>query len=83
MEAASEIRSFLAQAVRWVTQDPAAFPTDIHGTTEELRQALDRTQVSLDEYHAAAADAAFAGRRFPLSLIALAVGLRVRMMQER
>lgn len=80
--AASEIRSFLRQAVRWVTQDPAAFPADIHGATEELRQALDRMQASLDEYRAAMADATFAGRRFPLSLIASAVGLRIRMMQE-
>jgi len=78
--AASEIRSLLGQAARWVTQDPAAFSADIHGATEELRQALDRTLASLDEYRAAAADAAFAGRRFPLSLIAAAVGLRV--MQE-
>jgi len=68
--AASEMRSLLEQAARWVTQDPAAFPADIHGATEEVRYALDRAQASLDEYRAAAADAAFVGRRFPLSLIA-------------
>ena len=80
--AASEIRSFLAQAARWVTQDPAAFPADIHSAAEYLRNALDRMQSSLDNYQAAAADAAFAGRRFPLSLIASVVGVRVRMPQE-
>jgi hypothetical protein len=80
--AASEIRSFLEQAARWVTQDPAAFPADVRGATEELQQALDRTQANLDEYEAAAVDATFAGRRFPLALIASVVGLRFRMPQK-
>ena len=68
--AAGQVRSFLEQAARWATQDPAAFPADIHGATEEVRHALDRVQASLDEYRAAAGDAAFADRRFPLSVIA-------------
>lgn len=77
MAAASEIRSLLGQATRWVTQDPAAFPADVRSAIEDVQEALDRTQASLDEYRAAAADAGLAGRRFPLSLMAAAVGLRV------
>ncbi len=80
--AASDIRSLLEQAGRWVRQDPAAFPADIHGAAEDLRNALEGIQASVDDYQAAAADAAFASHRFPLSLMAAAVGLRVRRPQE-
>jgi hypothetical protein len=53
-----------------------AMSIQIGEPTERLDRALQRIRLNLARYRAAAADAAFACERFPLSLLAQAVGLR-------
>ncbi len=77
-----ELRSLLAGQYQLLREEPAAFPLDMAERAADMEAALNRTETTLEEYFATAADADFACRRFPLSLMAAAVGLRGQGLQQ-
>ena len=73
-----EVRRLVAQYRRLVDDRQAALPSETVRLASDVTGALEHLDREVTEYSSAAKDAAFVCGRFPLSLIAAAVGLRTR-----
>lgn len=73
-----EMRQLVDQQKSLADDAQAAVPSETVRRASEVAGALERLDREVTEYSSAAADAAFVCGRFPLSLMAAAVGLRTR-----
>ena len=73
-----EVRRLVDQYRSFVDDRQAALPSETVRRASEVTGALEYLDREATEYGSAAKDAAFVCGRFPLSLMAAAVGLRIR-----
>lgn len=76
LQAAGEARVLFREHRDAARRAATSMSIQIGEATERLDRALQHVRLDLARYNAAAADAAFACERFPLSLLARAVALR-------
>lgn len=72
---AAEMRRLLVEEKAFVSREPSAFGPGIADRVREIEESLDRLEARFEEYRLISADAVFALKRFPLSLLAALTGL--------
>jgi len=75
LEVVGEIKLLHKEQKEALSRTANVMPSEIRETAAQLDRVLERLGRDVATYNASAADAAFACERFPLSTLALAVGL--------